>query len=176
MTRSIGRTRQPIGKDVYKHASIGIASSCMLDSIDLINQSSQWNQRLLYSNAVHVIRNQDPSEFYMTFYETNAGIDTATWQLLNQLDWSSIVIPEMRSPVALFSKSLSRIPVVEVPGSIPGRQQFDLCSKCSTLGSNTRDTAENFSSSLLHLSYIYSAFAKCLIQPISKLLVSRDGH
>ena len=81
-----------------------------------------------------------------------AYVDTATWQVFNELDWSSIIRLEIRSPVGRLSKLFSEIPVVEVPDSIPVRSQFGLCGGHSTLKSNTRDIASNCFPSLLHLS------------------------
>ncbi len=66
------------------------------------------------------------------------------WQVFKELDWSSIIRPEMHHPVGRLSESLSGIPVVEVPGSIPVRSKFGLCGGYSTLGSNTRDISGNY--------------------------------
>ncbi len=54
------------------------------------------------------------------------SVDTATWQVFKEMDWSSMIGPEMRSPMGRLLKSFSGIPFVEVPCSISVKSLFGL--------------------------------------------------
>ena len=69
--------------------------------------------------------------------------DTATWQVFNEPDWSSIVRAEMGSPVRRLLKSFSSIPIVTISGSIPVRSWIGLGGGNSIFGSNTWNIAGN---------------------------------